>query len=304
MKLLITGASGQLGREIVRQAATHEITLLTPPHDQMDITRSGQVKSRVAELRPDMIVNAAAYTDVDGAESEAEKAFAVNATGPANLARVCARYQIPLIHVSTDFVFDGAQQRPYRETDPIAPLGVYGQSKSAGEEKIRSALSEHIIIRTAWLYGIDGHNFVKTMLTLAGEKTHIRVVNDQFGSPTSASDLADALLHIAMRVQNGLDSKWGTYHYCGLGITTWYEFAECILAFAKPHMSMPATHLEPIATADWPARAKRPPFSALDCSRINEHFGIQPRGWQLSLKATVDRILTDPPCHAAQPDRG
>lgn len=297
MKLLITGASGQLGCELVRQAHPHEFTLLTPPHNQMDVTRYDLMKSGLAKLRPDMIINAAAYTDVDGAESEAEKAFAVNTTGAANLARFCARSRIPLIHISTDFVFDGTRQRPYRETDPTAPLGVYGQSKAAGEEKIRTILNEHIIVRTAWLYGIDGHNFVKTILKLGCEKTHIKVINDQFGSPTSASDLADALLQVATRLKNGSNAYWGTYHYCGRGITTWYEFAENILALAKPRISIRTTRLEPIATDEWPASAHRPPYSALDCSRIRADFGIHPKAWQHSLKTTLDRILADPPGH-------
>ena len=294
---MIAGASGQLGCELVRQTDPREFTLLTPSHSQMDITRYDQLKNRLAELLPDMVINAAAYTDVDGAESEAEKAFAVNTMGPANLARLCAYHQIPLIHVSTDFVFDGSRQQPYRETDPTAPLGVYGQSKAAGEEKIRSTLNQHIIIRTAWLYGFHGHNFVKTILRLAGEKSHIRVVNDQFGSPTSASDLADALLQVAARLKNRRNANWGTYHYCGQGITTWFEFAEKILALAKSRISMRTTRLEQITTAEWPTSAKRPAYSALDCSRIRADFGIHPKAWQLSLKTTLDRILTKSPSH-------
>ena len=291
MKVLIVGASGQLGCELVRQADPYDFTLLTPAHDQLDITRYNQVKSLLAQMRPGIVINAAAYTDVDGAESEAEKAFAVNAAGPANLARFCAQSQIPLIHVSTDFVFDGTQRRPYRESDPTAPLGIYGQSKAAGEEHIRSTLSEHIIIRTAWLYGIDGHNFVKTMLKLASEKTHIRVINDQYGSPTSASDLAEALLHIAGLLVHKSISNWGTYHYCGRGITTWYEFAENILRLAKRYLPICTAQLQPISTADWPSSAKRPSFSALDCSRISAHFGIHPRNWRLSLETTLARML-------------
>jgi dTDP-4-dehydrorhamnose reductase len=269
----------------------------------MDLTRYSLVNNALTKLHPDIVINAAAYTNVDGAETEAEKAFAVNATGPANLARSCARHQIPLMHVSTDFVFDGTQQHPYRETDPIAPLGVYGQSKALGEEKIRIALAEHIIVRTAWLYGINGHNFVKTMLKLAQEKTQIKVVNDQYGSPTAASDLADALLQIAIRLHKNSKNDWGTYHYCGQGITTWYEFAENILALAKPHMSLRTKQIEPITTADWAASVKRPQFSALDCRRITAHFGIHPKPWRLSLKTTLDQILTEPPIHESKPDR-
>jgi dTDP-4-dehydrorhamnose reductase len=295
MKIILAGASGQLGCELVRQAQRFDICLQTPTHDQMDITRYEAVKTTLLKLRPDMVINAAAYTDVDRAETEAAKAFAVNAIGPENLARCCARIRIPLLHVSTDFVFDGNQQHPYRETDPVAPLGVYGQSKALGEEKIRTLLAEHILVRAAWLYGIDGRNFVKTILKLAREKTHLRVVNDQYGSPTSAADLADVLLKMAtLLIKKSANDLWGTYHYCGQGITNWHEFAGTILTLAKPHLPLQAKHIAGITTADWPTSAKRPQYSALDCSRIKEHFGLHPRPWQHSLKETLERILAEP----------
>jgi dTDP-4-dehydrorhamnose reductase len=300
MKILLVGASGQLGSELVRCAHAYDVSLQTPPHIQMDITRFEPVEAALLQLRPDIVINAAAYTDVDGAESQSEKAFTVNAAGPENLARCCARIQIPLIHVSTDFVFDGSARRPYRETDSIAPLGVYGQSKARGEENIRAALAAHIIVRTAWLYGIDGHNFVKTMLKLAQEKPHIRVVNDQHGSPTSAADLADALLKIATRLDNRKKDLWGTYHYCGQGITTWHEFAETILMLAKPHLPMRTRHIAGIPAAEWPVAAKRPQYSALDCSRITERFGVLPQPWQRSLKKTLEQILKEPSGHESK----
>ena len=219
------------------------------------------------------------------------------------LALCCARIHIPLIHVSTDFVFDGTGRRPYRETDPIGPLGVYGQSKARGEANIRAALSRHIIVRSAWLYGIDGHNFVKTMLKLAQEKPHIRVVNDQHGSPTSAVDLADALLKIATRLDDIKKDHWGTYHYCGQGITTWHEFAETILMLAKPHLPMRTSHIEGIPTAEWPTAAKRPQYSALDCSRISERFGVLTQPWQRSLKTALEQILKEASGHASKPPK-
>jgi dTDP-4-dehydrorhamnose reductase len=303
MKILLIGASGQLGSELVRCARGFDVSLQTPSHAQLDITRFEPVETALQKLGPDVAINAAAYSDVDGAESQSEKAFAINAVGPENLARCCARIQIPLIQVSTDFVFDGTAQRPYRETDPIAPLGVYGQSKAQGEENIRAALDAHIIVRTAWLYGIDGHNFVKTMLKLAQEKPRIRVVNDQYGSPTSATDLADALLKIATRLDKSKKALWGTYHYCGQGITTWHGFAETILMLAKPHLPLRTSHIEGIPTEEWPAAAKRPQYSALDCSRISERFGVQPQPWQRSLNTTLEQILKEPSAHESKPEK-
>jgi dTDP-4-dehydrorhamnose reductase len=237
-------------------------------------------------------MNAAAYTNVDRAEDEPDRAYAVNADGPAYLARYCAEYRHVLIHISTDYVFDGTADRPYQESDPITPLGIYGQSKAKGEAAVRSALPEHIIVRTSWLYSVYGHNFVKTILKLASAKKALKVVADQQGSPTSAADLAAAILIIARKMGTAEKLAWGTYHYCGAGITTWHGLANKIIELATPYTPLRIRQAEAISTADWPTRAPRPLYSALDCTRLKVQFGIDTPPWQQSLQDTIERIFT------------
>jgi dTDP-4-dehydrorhamnose reductase len=229
---------------------------------------------------------------VDIAETEKTSAFAVNKTGCANIAQTCGDNDIPLIQISTDYVFDGKKNRPYLETDPIAPLGVYGRSKAEGEIEIRSHLKQHIILRTSWLYGRHGHNFVKTILKLAGEKETIRVVSDQYGSPTCTDDLAQAIFIIAGFLIRKAAVRWGTYHYCGRGVISWHEFAEAIVKSARPLCKVKTIRVEPIKTADFSSQTARPLYSALDCSLIEKHFGITPKPWQNSLKRTVKKVLS------------
>jgi dTDP-4-dehydrorhamnose reductase len=291
MKILITGAGGQLGRELINQGQLKGFSVQAPSEDDMDITDLEKIDRCMAFHQPEVVINAAAYTQVDKAESEAALAFAVNTTGSANLARMCAKNKIPLVHISTDYVFDGQKGTSYLETDAISPVGVYGRSKADGEIEIRSHLKEHIILRTSWLYGIHGHNFVKTMLKLATTKPKIRVVADQYGSPTNAADLAQTILIISDRMQFNDDVDWGTYHYCGQGVISWYNFAEKIIGLARLYADVKTTRIEPIATADYPTRAVRPIYSALDCSRIQKHFGINPKPWQKSLEITIKELL-------------
>jgi len=292
LKILITGSKGQLGWELVRQSKDFGFEVLAIDLPELDITDPFQVENMVAESQASLVINAAAYTNVDKAETEQELAFAVNTYGPANLAGSCAKADIPLIQISTDFVFDGKKGTPYIESDPVSPLSVYAKSKADGDNKVRSHIKEHIILRTSWLYGVHGQNFVKTMLRLGKEKKIIKIVADQFGSPTSATDLAEALLTIADRIQNGSRVDWGTYHYCGHGVTTWHRFAEKIFEITRKYESIRITNVEPVTTAGYPAKAKRPPFSALDCSLIKKHFGITPKPWQESLKIMIDRIYS------------
>jgi len=291
MRMLITGANGQLGRELVRQGRALNIALHAFKRQELDITQPNQVNTIVAKASPSFVVNAAGYTNVDKAEAEADLAFEVNKIAPGYLARCCADRNIALLHISSDYVFDGLKGKPYHETDPIAPLGIYGQSKAQGEAAIRSVLKNHIILRTSWLYSVYRHNFVKTMLGLGTQKKIVRVVADQFGSPTSAADLAAAVLTIAAKIGSAADPDWGTYHYCGNGVTSWHGFAKKVLQLASSYVPLQTKHVEAITTAEYPTPAKRPPYSALDCSRIKKIFGIDPKPWQESLKRTIDRIL-------------
>jgi dTDP-4-dehydrorhamnose reductase len=291
MKILITGAGGQLGRELINQGQLKGFSVQAPSEDDMDITDLEKIDRCMDFHQPEVVINAAAYTQVDKAESEAALAFAVNTTGSANLARMCAKNKIPLVHISTDYVFDGQKGRSYLETDAISPVGIYGRSKAEGEIEIRSHLKEHIILRTSWLYGIHGHNFAKTILKLATTKPKIRVVADQYGSPTNAADLAQTILIISDRMQFNNDVDWGTYHYCGQGVISWYNFAEKIVGLARLYADVKTTRIEPITTADYPTRALRPIYSALDCSRIQKHFGINPKPWQKSLEITIKELL-------------
>jgi len=292
MKVLITGAQGQLGRELAAQGQLWGGHVQAPSEDDLDIIDLEKVERIIALQQPDRVINAAAYTRVDSAESEAAVAFEVNKTGCANLARICAKNHIPLIHISTDYVFDGQKGTPYLETDPISPVGVYARSKAEGEIEIRKRLKEHIILRTSWLYGIHGHNFVKTMLNLAQTKQTIRVVSDQYGSPTSAADLARTLLTISDRLQSVSDADWGTYHYCGRGVVSWHAFAEKIMELARRCGDIRTTRVDPVTSAEYPTRAVRPSYSALDCGRINTRFGIRPQSWQKSLEKTIRKLMT------------
>ncbi|MGD9044048.1 MAG: dTDP-4-dehydrorhamnose reductase [Desulfobacterales bacterium] len=293
MRMLITGANGQLGRELVRQAKAFNIEFLAPRRQDLDITRPNQVKTALAETAPSVVVNAAGYTNVDTAEKEVDLAFEVNKIAPGFLARCCADRTIALIHISSDYVFDGSKGKPYHESDPIAPLGIYGQSKAQGEVAVRSVLHNHIILRTSWLYSVYRRNFVKTMLDLGTEKKRIPVVADQFGSPTSAADLAETVLTIAGKIDRSADLEWGTYHYCGHGVTSWHGLANEVLRLASPYVPLQTQQVKAITTAEYPTPAKRPPYSALDCSRIKKAFGIDPKPWQQSLKRTIERIFTD-----------
>jgi dTDP-4-dehydrorhamnose reductase len=288
MKLLVLGAGGQVGRELCRFAWPAGCALVAHDRDGVDITRREVVFAAVARARPDFIVNAAAYTAVDRAESEPDAAWAANCGGPANLAAACAAAAIPLVHLSTDYVFDGSKTAPYREDDPVNPLGVYGKSKEAGDRAVRDALREHVILRTAWVYSAHGHNFVKTMLRLAGERPVLRVVADQQGSPTSAADIAAAIAAIVQRIASG-SRGWGTYHFTGGGAVTWHGFAEAIFELAAPWRG-PPPRVEAITTADYPTPACRPANSVLDCRRIGDTFGIVPRPWREALADVIREI--------------
>jgi dTDP-4-dehydrorhamnose reductase len=291
MKLLITGSKGQLGWELCKQAKEQGLSLIPLDLPDFDITDQTAVFSAVTRSHADIVINAAAYTAVDKAESEPELAFAVNRDGPSYLAPACAGVHIPLIHISTDYVFDGKKTGPYLETDPVAPIGVYGKSKAEGEVDVRRQLKEHIILRTSWLCGIHGNNFVKTMLRLGKEREELRVVDDQHGCPTFAADLAEAILIIAGQVDEQKETAWGTYHYCGAGSTTWFGFASKIFEIAKNHDTLKLKRIMPITTSEYPTPAKRPTNSVLDCTLLTQKFNILQYPWEESLTRMLNLLF-------------
>jgi len=292
LKILLLGSNGQLGWEILRMAKEGVIECLGLDRPQFDVTDHQALEKAVGKRRFSVVINASAYTAVDKAESERDEAFAVNAEGPGYLASVCTQQDIPLIHISTDYVFDGLKGSPYVETDPICPTSAYGESKAAGEHAVRDHLEAHLILRTSWLYSTHGNNFVKTILRLASEREELHVVADQYGCPTYAADLAAAILHIAKHIQSGRAILWGTYHYCGKGVTTWHSFAERICELARIHVPVQVQRIKAISTEDYPTPAKRPPYSALDCSKIERSFGIKTRLWQDSLAEMLGKMFS------------
>src|SRR5215831_626290 len=254
MKIVVFGASGQIGQEVCRTAWPPAHTILPLDRRAVDITNSVAVSSVLKQEAPDLAINLAAYTAVDRAESEGDRAWAVNCAGAAHIAAACGHNATPLIHLSTDYVFDGRKTGPYREDDAVGPLGVYGRSKEAGERGVRAALAQHVILRTAWVFGAHGANFVKTMLRLAAERPVLRVVADQHGCPTPAADIAAALMVIGGHIERG-EVKWGTYHFAGDNAVTWHRFAEAIFDLAAPQL-VARPEVEPIITDQYPTPAQ------------------------------------------------
>lgn len=283
MTVVLTGADGQVGWEVARRATG--LGLLALDRVALDITDPKALRHTLKRNAAQLVINAAAYTAVDRAEQEAALAFAVNRDGPAYLADTCAELGIPLLHLSTDYVFSGRQAAPYREEDPIDPLGVYGRSKWEGEQAVRERLSAHLILRVSWVFGSHGYNFVRTILRLAREREQLRVVADQQGCPTYAGAIADELLALAKRILDNTSSEeaWGTYHYCGAPPTTWYDFACAIVAGARRYEALKVREIVPITTAEYPTPAARPANSVLDCARFERRFGNAPRSWQAGL---------------------
>ncbi|WP_029008287.1 dTDP-4-dehydrorhamnose reductase [Azospirillum halopraeferens] len=289
--ILVIGAQGQVARELARAVLPPGFALHTVGRPGLDVSDRAAVRECVLGSGAAAVVNAAAYTAVDRAESEPEMAFAVNAAGPGHLAAATAEAGLPLIHLSTDYVFDGTRQGPYREDDPVAPLGVYGASKEAGERAVREGNPHHVILRTAWVHSPFGANFVRTMLRLGAERDELRVVADQRGCPTAAGDLAAAIVEIVRQlVADRRDDAWGTYHLAGTGETTWHGFAEAIFARAAPRLGRhPVVHA--ITTAEYPTPARRPANSVLDCALAGRRFGVALRPWPEALAAVVDELL-------------
>ena len=290
--ILLTGANGQLGWEIARRARAAGLSCHALGKEELDITVPDAVYRAVSLFKPSVAINAAAYTNVDRAESERDAAFAANRDGATHLAQACAATDIPLIQISTDYVFNGAKRTPYTEDDPVSPLGVYGESKLAGEEAVREYCPKHVVLRTAWVYGIHGHNFVKTMIRLGSEQQRIRVVDDQTGNPTFAGDLAEVILTLIRQLGRGTwpDQGFGSFHCAGEGATTWCGFARAIFEQAGPILKV-SPQIEAIRTIDYPTPARRPPYSVLDCSRLATIHGIAMRPWTVGLSEMLNSTL-------------
>ncbi|MGE6993032.1 dTDP-4-dehydrorhamnose reductase [Pseudomonas sp. NPDC047961] len=291
MRILVCGAGGQVGHELINRASGYGLEALGMTRDNLDITDAGQVADLVSRLKPGLIINAAAYTHVDNAETHSERAYSVNRDGAERLAQAARQASIPLLHISTDYVFSGNAQAPYGEEDEVAPTGVYGASKLAGEAAIQAVLDEHLILRTSWVYGVHGHNFVKTMLRLGCQRDALSVVADQYGCPTQAGSIADALLELAQRyAQNGV-LAWGLYHYSGRSPCTWFDFAVEVFRQAEAK-GMLATRpkVSPISTAQYPTPARRPAWSVLDCSKFETTFGIETHDWHDDLSIVLDAL--------------
>lgn len=288
MKVFVAGSAGQLGRALADRAAAAGVDILALGRPDLDLEHC-EGADRIAAFAPDAIINAAAYTAVDAAEGDSARAFAVNRDGAAWLAGIAAQRRIPFLHVSTDYVFDGGKSAAYAEDDAANPQTAYGRTKRAGEEAVLTTYPAALIFRTAWVYSRYGQNFVKTMLRLATERPSLRVVDDQIGNPTSAHDIAAALLAIARHVAQE-DRLRGIYHLTAAGETTWFGFAQEIMRIAA-ELGQKAVPVVPIATADFPTQAKRPANSRLDCEKLHRDFGVRLPRWQDSLAVTMKALL-------------
>ncbi|MCZ8543092.1 dTDP-4-dehydrorhamnose reductase [Mesorhizobium qingshengii] len=292
MRLVVTGREGQVAASLLEAGqgrAGLEIIAIGRP--ELDLARPDTVIDAIVAAQPDMVVSAAAYTAVDQAEDEPDLAFAVNATGAGKVAQAAARLGVPVIHLSTDYVFDGSKDSAYVETDATAPLGVYGASKLAGEQAVAAANPRHLILRTAWVYSPFGRNFVKTMLRLAADRDEIAVVADQWGNPTSALDIADAILHAAAMLHG--DKRFGAfgiYHLVGTGETNWSGFARHILDTSQA-FDGPWARVRDIATMDYPTKARRPASSRLSSAKFASTFGWTAPEWRQSTEKVVRRLL-------------
>jgi len=286
--IVVTGGAGQLASMLAAQGGDRVRVVGRPA---FDFDRPDTIAAVLAGERPTLVVNAAAWTAVDGAEAEPDAAARANRDGPATLAALCADLGVPLIHLSTDYVFDGTKGAPYVETDRTAPTGVYGQTKLEGEQAVLAACPQAVVLRTSWVYASVGKNFVRTMLNAAQKTSTLRVVADQRGCPTSARDLADAVLTVAGRVQAGWEpALGGVFHAAGTGDTTWYGLAQAVFDAALRHGRVRPT-VEPITTADWPTPAHRPADSRLDCSKLAHVYGVTLPPWQDAVQRVVDELL-------------
>ena len=286
MVVLVTGANGQLGQSIQFIANQYpNVQFIYTDYQELDITNFESCHTVFAKYKPQFCINTAAYTAVDKAESEAEKAHLINVIGPENLAKVCKEYNTILLHISTDFIFDGTSTQPYLETDIPNPKSVYGQTKLDGELAVQKNWEKHFIIRTSWVYSQFANNFMKTMLRLASERDSLSVVNDQIGTPTYAVDLAEVLIVIIVSSFKFQVSSFGIYNFSNEGQCSWYDFAKEIF-----HQKGVSIDLKPIPTSAYPTPAKRPAYSVLDKTKIKSTFGVEIKEWQTSLATCINQL--------------
>lgn len=290
MRVLVCGANGQVGSELIRLAPDWA-EVIGLGSAELDVTVGPAALSVIAKAQPELIINATAYTAVDKAESEIQKAYAVNRDGVELLAREAERLAIPLFHISTDYVFAGDSTTPYREDQPTAPVGVYGASKLAGEVVLSATCSRHLIMRTSWVFGSHGNNFVKTMLRLGREREELSVVADQHGCPTSARSIANALWRLAELYHQRGSLEWGCYHFAGKPACTWHAFAAEIFHQASAMGLLPREpKLNAIATEQYPTPAKRPLWSVLDSGRLEWTYGVYPADWRSELRQVLAEL--------------
>ena len=288
MKILVLGGNGQLGRCLRDHLDNTTYEVIYTSRDQINITNFEETKNKVVGIAPHLIINTAAYTAVDKAEENAEIANLVNNLAVNNIAQICSSLDIWLVHVSTDYVFDGLSEIPYKENDITNPQGVYGLTKLKGELAIQNSSCKHTIIRTSWVFSEYGNNFVKTMLRLGEDRDELRIVEDQFGSPTYAQDIARSIVEIVPQLN--LQNTSGLYHYCGDRSCSWYTFATKIFEQAKAHNLRTPSVINPIETNAYSTNAKRPSFSVLDCSKIESEFGVRVSDWYGGLSQVICKI--------------
>lgn len=291
MKILLTGSNGQVGKEITKISKKFKFNLISMDKSQLNIIDYAVLEKQIVKYQPEVIINAAAYTNVERAEEHKVLAEGTNSHAVKNLAEICKNHSILLIHLSTDYVFNGQKKSDYLETDATDPINTYGKTKLLGEEVIRSLLDKYIIIRTSWVFGIHGNNFVKNIIKLARNEEELRVINDQWGSPTSAKSIAEAILKIVESYSKNQDFKFGTYHFSGTPSTNWYDLARttCALAYKKGIIDDIPT-IKPVPSSTFQTQANRPINSRLNSEKIHKYFGIKQGKWNNDLDEIIDSL--------------
>lgn len=290
MRILVAGASGQVGRELCRQGLADGFQVIAPERANFDISDAAGIRQFIAEAAPDILFNAAAWNEVDEAEGQPAQAMQVNRDGAVNLATACAEHSIPLVHYSTDYVFDGTKASAYVEDDAPGPINTYGRSKLAGEEAVRANHEQHLILRTSWIFSAHRSNFVKTMLKLGVAHTELRVVDDQIGKPTSAATIAQ----ISLAIANDVRRSYGTYHLAQPEAVSWHDFATAIFEAATQHgLTLAVKNVVPISSDDFASVARRPENSVLDCHKLEDTFEVVIQDWHDALHTVIGDLVSD-----------